>query len=468
MKSTLVTETPANHIQATRGPDTAIPSDNRVDYLTGLPSRKTLMDNLRSVMPLADQSGLRFAIIFVSLRRFKQVNDRLGLDAADELLRQAADRINACVDQKNRVARHGGDQFIVMLENITEECETGIIALRIDEALRRPFLIEGHHVEVGASIGLAHFPDDSRDVTALLKNANLAMDRARAADEKNNLCFFAPEMRTAEAQRQMLEDQLREAIDKQQFVLHYQPIYDMQTSRAYGAEALIRWNHPVRGMVGPDLFIPVAEESGMITEIGRWVFTEACRQVAEWRRAGLDLIVSINVSSRQLPYGLAIDTIKETIARHGIKASNVVFEITESAILKETIETLQWINDVDDLGIHLSVDDFGTGYASLGFLQRFRMHNVKIDKSFVMAMQSDARQLAVVRAILDFGRGMGLTVTAEGIEDIGTLDALKALGCTYAQGYHFSRPIPPDRLHQLLAAPPSAAPQSDAKQTARR
>lgn len=431
----------------TRSPEYLV---GQTDSLTGLPDRRALSATLKGLLPQVRLDNRRCGVLFVDLRRFNQINEQYGHDAADLLLCAAAERIKECVAPSGVVARHGGDQFIVVLPDIVDECEVGISALRITEEMERYFPVSGGTVRLGSRIGLACFPDDSEDADTLVHSANVALNDAKRTGGEG-LRFFAQDMRDRVLRNRAMESELQSAIESKQFSLHFQPIYSFKTDLPYAAEALIRWQHPTKGMIRPDQFIPVAEATGQIIDMGRWVVAETCRQLARWQAMGISLVVSLNVSSHQLPDGLPVDWVAATLQQHRIDPAQLIFEITESVMISDTEETHNWVNAISAMGIRLSMDDFGTGYASLGFLKRYRMHNVKIDKSFVMAMMSDPGQYSVVKTILDFGRGLGLSVTAEGIEDLATLDMLRELGCNYAQGFHLSRPVPPEQLETLLA-----------------
>jgi EAL domain-containing protein (putative c-di-GMP-specific phosphodiesterase class I) len=324
------------------------------------------------------------------------------------------------------------------------------VALKLLEILTRPFDLHGTAAHIVASIGIALFTTDSDNADALFRNADLAMYQAKT-NGRETLRFFDPSMRETALHQHSLEMELRRALVNQEFLLEYQSIFDIAPGQPHAVEALIRWRHPDRGLIAPDQFTPAAEENGLIRDIGRWVIQEAFRQVAFWRKEGIDFMVSINLSSRQIPEGLRLDWLREQIDEYGITPEQLVFEITEAVLLKDTPTTQRWIDGVLQLGIRLALDDFGTGYASLGFLRNFRMHQLKIDRSFIMASQAEPRQLGLVKSIIDIADNLGLEVTAEGVEDAETLSTLSRMGCQYAQGFHLARPMPADAISAMLA-----------------
>lgn len=435
-----------------------------VDALTGLPNRRFLAEHLDVLIPLARRNELQLAVLFIDLDHFKQVNDVLGHAMGDLLLREVAARMRSCLRESDLVARHGGDEFIVVLPGILGESDAGLIALKLIEVLTKPYDLDGHAAHVGASIGITLFPANGVDPAVLLSQADMAMYRAKSAG-RATLCFFEPEMMAVARERQTMDVEMRRALVNREYELHYQPIYDMGSRRRmHAVEALIRWNHPQRGLVGPDYFIPAAEESGLIRDIGRWVVQEACLQMSRWQDKSF--FVSINVSSMQIPKGLSLEWLRETIRQSDVDPGRLIFEITESALLQDNQETHRWLSEVERLGVRLSVDDFGTGYASIGFLRAFCLQQLKIDRSFVRDMLRDEKQRDMVKSIVGIARNMGMTVTAEGVEDAETLSALKALGCDFAQGFHLSHPLPAQELSGHFLFPTGPAPEAAASAVA--
>ena len=343
----------------------------------------------------------------------------------------------------------GGDEFIVVLQDVAHETDAGLVALKLLESLTKPFDLHGNPAHIGASIGITLFPTDGDDADALFHNADLAMYQSKTSG-RETLRFFDPAMRETALHQHSIEMELRRALANQEFVLEYQPIFDITPGQPHALEALIRWHHPDRGLIAPDQFIPAAEENGLIRDIGRWVIQEAFRQMACWHKESMDFKVSVNLSSRQIPEGLHLDWLREQIDEYGINPGKLVFEVTEWLLLKDTPATQRWIDGVLQLGIRLALDDFGTGYASLGFLRNFHMHQLKIDRSFIIASHGEPRQLGLVKSIIDIANNLGLEVTAEGVEDAETLATLSGMGCHYAQGFHLARPMSAAAIGAML------------------
>ncbi|GAB1392090.1 hypothetical protein MASR1M60_02530 [Rhodocyclaceae bacterium] len=410
------------------------------DALTGLPNRALLAERLNQALKQARRENTRVAVLFIDLDLFKQVNDTLGHAIGDELLQAVAERMRQCVRETDTIARQGGDEFVVLLVDIDGSSAAGIVAEKIIALLAAPFNLSGNEIHIGASIGITLFPEDGADVETLFRNADLAMYRAKDAG-RNNAQFFEQAMTTAALERRTLEADLRNATARRELELHYQPIIDLPNGDIVGAEALLRWNHPQRGRIGPDQFIPLAEESGLIREIGSWVFEQACSQLAAWQRAGHHLHLAINVSVRQLPEALSIAQILTTLTRHGLSPRQIVLEITEGVLLADVPAIQAWFNDAGAAGLKLAIDDFGTGYSSLSYLKRFPVHHVKIDKAFVRDMASDPADRALVDAILAMAESLGLSVVAEGVETPEQAELLRARACALAQGYLYGRPV---------------------------
>ena len=412
------------------------------DPLTGLPNRSLLMERLTQAIKQSQREAERVAILFLDLDHFKEINDTLGHAQGDLLLKQAAERLRQCVRDTDTVARQGGDEFVILLHGIAQVSDAELVASKIIAALGEPFDLEGHDAHIGVSIGITLFPDDGGDVMALFRNADLAMYRAKDAG-RNTFQFYESAMTEAALARRHLEADLRLALARGEFVLHYQPVLDLASGQVCGAEALIRWNHPERGLVPPGAFIALAEETGLIREMGAWVLEEACRQLAKWRASGLrSLYVAVNLSSRQIPDALTPDGLNGLLSRHGLGPNALVLEITEGVLLADTAKTREWLKGVHDLGYRISLDDFGTGYSSLAYLKRFPVDILKIDQSFVRDMEHDPADRALVEAILAMARSLGLGVVAEGVENEHQLELLRGLSCRYVQGYHLSRPLP--------------------------
>jgi diguanylate cyclase (GGDEF)-like protein/PAS domain S-box-containing protein len=422
------------------------------DPLTSLPNRALLTERLGQAMKQAKREHARIAVLFVDLDFFKQVNDTLGHAVGDRLLQMVAERMRLCVRETDTIARQGGDEFVVLLANIADASDAGIVAEKIIAQMVQPFLLDENEIHIGASIGITLFPEDGQDIETLFRNADLAMYRAKAAG-RNNAQFFEMAMTTAAIERRALEADLRGALPRDEFRLHYQPVIDLASGAIVGAEALLRWQHGKRGLVGPDKFIPLAEETGLIRDIGIWVFETGCRQLAAWQAAGHRLTLAINVSVRQLPDALSTNYILATLQRHGLSPRQIVLEITEGALLADSASIQEWFIAAGQAGLQLAIDDFGTGYSSLAYLKRFPVHHVKIDKGFVRDVVENPADRALVEAILAMAHSLGLSVVAEGVESADQASLLQARACELAQGFFYSRPVAAEEFTALLQDP---------------
>lgn len=417
------------------------------DPLTGLANRVGLETQLHET--LADNRD-GFTLLLVDLDKFRQVTEGIGVPAGDEILRATAGRLVASVKRQDRLARLTADTFAVVLGKPLGENAIAPIVDRVLSVLRLPFMVDGSPIRLSASIGITRFPDDGSDVPSLLRNAELAMDKAKLAGGNLAVFFDAQLARQAE-QRRHLENDLRMAVRDQHFLLHFQPIVDLAAGRMAGAEALIRWRHPERGLVPPDHFIPLVEQSGLIDEIGLWVLDSACAQLAAWQAAGLDWYLSINVSGRQIPHGLPPEAVAAALARHGVEPARLALEITEGVLLDNVDAARHWLAAIQALNIRVYLDDFGTGYSSLSYLKRYPLDTLKIDRSFVQDMQPGSHEHSLVEAIIAMARSLGLKVVAEGVESAHHLAMLRAMGCHYAQGYFLSRPLPAEDFTHVAA-----------------
>lgn len=422
------------------------------DPLTSLPNRNLLAERLGQALKQARREGSRVAVMFIDLDFFKQVNDTLGHAVGDRLLQLVAERMRLCVRETDTIARLGGDEFVVVLTDIGESAPAGNVADKIIAQMNEPFDIEGNEIHIGASIGITLFPDDGRDIDALFRNADLAMYRAKALG-RNNAQFFEPALTTAAVDRRSLENDLRGALSRRELRLQFLPLVDLTSNRITGAEALLRWQHPQRGLLEPAKFVPLAEETGLIREIGTWAFEEACLQLAAWEATGHHLMLAINVSVRQLPEALSVKRILAVLAKYGLSPGQIVLEITERTLLAEMPAIQQWFAAAGEAGLNLAIDDFGTGYSSLAYLKRFPVRHVKIDKSFVKGMESDPGQRALVEAILAMAHSLGLSVVAEGVEALGQVSLLRERECELAQGFLYSQPLPAEEFAALLEKP---------------
>ncbi|MEV8503488.1 EAL domain-containing protein [Actinoplanes sp. NPDC051475] len=418
------------------------------DALTGLPSRALFRERL--VEAVARAAGTDdVAILFLDLDDFQEVNDSLGHAAGDLLLCQVAERLSAAVREGDTVARFGGDEFGVIVESVAARADAESVAGRIAAALEAPFLVGERELPVAASIGLA-CAADAEDVEQLQRNADLAMYRAKSGGG-NGMAAYDPAMLSGLVQRLELEADLRAALARDELVLHYQPTVDLRTGEITGFEALVRWHHPVRGMIPPLEFIGAAEATGLIVPLGRWVLREACRQAVAWGAGTTrELKMAVNVSVRQFEHGDLAATVGEVVAETGMPVGQLCLEMTESVLLTDTDENLAQLRRLKDLGVTLAMDDFGTGYSSLAYLRRFPMDTLKIDRSFVERLGGDSEDEALVRTIVRLGQSLGMTTVAEGIEDAAQLSILQDLRCDYAQGFYLSRPLPADEAGRVL------------------
>jgi diguanylate cyclase (GGDEF)-like protein len=421
------------------------------DLLTGLPNRAFLTKMLEGAIRRRDDVATdHFSIFMLDLDRFKNVNDTLGHAAGDQLLIEVARRLKASLRDSDVLARLGGDEFAIIQPLDSEDNETTIgLALRIIDTIARPIELNGHQVMVGASIGIARSPSDGRDPRDLLKKADLALYAAKA-DGRNDFRLYRPEMmRNAEAHK-IIENELREAIGKGQFELYYQPIIDVRTQTACGAEALVRWRHPQRGLVGPEEFIPIAETSGLIMPLGDWILQQACRDAASWPEA---LRVSVNLSAFQFNKGNLFDVVLCALVESGLNPERLELEITESALLDNQASHLQTIRQLKNLGITMALDDFGTGYSSASYLTNFPFDKIKIDKSFIQGAEQRRDCAAVIASVLALARGLEMAVTAEGVETEHQFQMLRNVGVEYAQGFLFAQPLSQPRFIAEFAAP---------------
>ena len=411
------------------------------DPLTGLPNRSLLHERVDQSIKQARRQGRRMGLLFLDLDRFKQVNDTLGHATGDVLLCQAAERLQECVRETDTVARYSGDEFVLVLPEVAHVRDACAVAEKVIERIAEPFDLNGATVRIGISIGIALYPNHGQDLAALLRHADLAMYQAKAAG-RNTYRKYETLMTDRVVKQMSLETDLRLALQHQEFAVHYQPIIALQDGRLAGAEALIRWPHPQRGMVPPDEFIPLAEDTGLIREIGAWVLERVCQTLGEWDRIGLRVPISVNLSSHQILRGLTVEAVEDLLRRYDLRAEWLAFEITESVLLSNTAQAQQWLEAIRALGVRVDIDDFGTGYSSLAYLKRFPVNRIKIDRSFVRDMVSNPNDRALVEALLAMAHSLNLAVVAEGVEDEEQLALLCRLGCEYAQGFYFSRPAP--------------------------
>ncbi|TCJ11933.1 EAL domain-containing protein [Parasulfuritortus cantonensis] len=421
------------------------------DQLTGLPNRALFGDRLEHAIARAARNRRHLAVMFMDLDRFKQVNDSLGHDAGDRLLVDCAARLTACIREEDTLARQGGDEFVILVEDLGDGRDAAQVADKLIAALRPAFAVQGHSVYVGGSVGISLYPDDGVDVPTLLRHADASMYLAKQAGG-NTYRFSNPSLARDAAERLVLEAELRRALAEDELVLHYQPKVELGSGRILAFEALLRWRHPGRGMLSPAAFLHVASEAGMMHDIGRWVMRVAAAQAAAWHAAGLGAAVSVNVDGSQLSGDRLGELVREVLRETGLDAAQLGLEITETAIMEQPAGVLAKLSQLRDLGVKLYIDDFGTGHSSLARLKQLPISVLKVDAAFVRDIVDDVSDRAIVRATVALGHELGLRVLAEGVETVEQLHLLREMGCDSAQGYHLSRPIPAAEATALLQA----------------
>ena len=430
------------------------------DCLTGSPNRAFFMDQLTAAAQAAKASrDLVFAVLFVDLDRFKVINDSLGHLVGDQLLIECAQRLGSVVREGDLVARLGGDEFAILLRTVTTIDDALAVGDRIHQVLQTPMVLAGREIFISASVGIASNLTGAVEAVDFLRDADTAMYQAKDHGRGRSV-LFDPAMHDQMITRLTLENDLQRAIDRQELTLHYQPIVDLATAQLIGFEALVRWHHPRWGLISPGQFIPLAEETGLILAIGAWTQMAACQQLQAWRQRhpqAADLVVSVNLSVKQFANAQLIDTIDEALVATGLSSDRLRFEITESALIDNAQTAESMLKALRDRGIQLGIDDFGTGYSSLSMVHQFPMQMLKIDRSFIHAMAADPRGVAMVQAILALANALGMTAIAEGVETASQLNQLRQLGCPYAQGYHFAKPLPADQAEHLLLHWPQGA-----------
>jgi diguanylate cyclase (GGDEF)-like protein/PAS domain S-box-containing protein len=411
------------------------------DALTGLPNRSLLSDRLVQAIGSAQREQWRLAILFVDLDQFKMVNDTFGHVMGDELLQLVAERINDCVRESDTVARFGGDEFIILLQDVSDMDAVASIATKVIDRITKVFILYEREIYIGASVGITIFPDDAVNADSLLRNADMAMYQAKERG-RNNYQFFTASMQQRTLERQQLELDLRLAVQRGELEIYYQPVVDAVSERVVSVEALLRWNHPHRGIIYPGVFIPLAEDSGMIGPIGEWVIKGACQQLSEWHNAGYsDLRMAVNLSSRQRELGLEAVYLSQVLQETGLVPEMLTMEITESLLLRDTEEAVTWLTSFKLLGVNLSVDDFGTGYSSLSYLKRFPVDILKIDRSFISGLPGDVDDVSLVKTIVAMANSLNLGLIAEGVETAEQAEFLVQIGCANLQGYYYSKPM---------------------------
>ena len=420
------------------------------DALTGLANRNLLNDRMQRAIIHAERDGHTMAVMLLDLDRFKLINDSLGHADGDALLREIARRLLDCVRQGDTVARLGGDEFMIVMTGMSSENDAAMLAQKLLDAVARPITLSEQDMVVTASLGVSLCPRDGNRAAILLKNSDVAMYRAKELG-RGNFQFYAPEMNARTLERLELENGLRRGLENGELELHYQPKVELRTGRIVGAEALIRWRHPQRGMVSPGDFIPLAEETGLIVRIGEWVMQTACRQLGVWCDQGFSGIsVAINVSARQFQHEDMVSTLRQALTAHGVPARQLHLEVTESAVMSSPEKTIVTLHELKKIGVHISLDDFGTGYSSLNYLKRFPIDSVKIDQSFVADVATSPEDAAIALMVISLAHSLRQTVIAEGVETHAQLNFLRRHDCDEMQGYLFSRPLPAEEFTRLL------------------
>jgi diguanylate cyclase (GGDEF)-like protein/PAS domain S-box-containing protein len=420
------------------------------DALTGLPNRRLLIELLDQSMKVAERKGYKIAVLFIDLDRFKTINDSLGHQMGDKLLYQVSRRIKQSIRTSDVVARLGGDEFMVIMDRLEEVEDPAIVAKKVIHALQVEFIIDGKEIFIGASVGISVFPDDSKDVDGLIKAADIAMYEVKNSG-KNNFCFYSTELSENALERFTMETQLRRALERNQFEVYYQPQVCLISGKIIGAEALVRWHHPDLGIVSPAKFIPVAEDTGLIMQIGEWVIRQAALQATKWNKNGHDFKrVSVNVSGVQILRSNFADTVYGLIIETDCDPSILELEITESTVMQNTQFVIETFDRIKKMGVSLAIDDFGTGYSSLSNLKRLPLDKIKIDQSFVRDLPNDLDDAAIANAIYAMATSLGFGVIAEGVETEAQADFLRNMGCTEAQGYLYSKPLTAPEFDKLL------------------
>jgi diguanylate cyclase (GGDEF)-like protein/PAS domain S-box-containing protein len=420
------------------------------DGLTDLPNRELFSDRLRQAQIQARRRGKMLAVLFLDLDRFKSINDTLGHTTGDLLLQTVSKRLQLCVREGDTVARLGGDEFIILLTDMETAAAAETVAKKIRQALLNGFTLSGREFFITTSIGISLFPSDGGDVDTLIKNADLAMYKAKA-EGRNNYQFYTQALNTGALRRLILESNLRKAIEREEFVLHYQPVVNLATGRIVGTEALVRWQHPELGLLHPSEFIPLAEETGLIIPLGEWVLEKGCQQAMEWQDIGpAPFRLSVNLSMRQFAHSAVTGTVLKALQKSALDPHLLELELTESMVMQNTQLTIATLHELKSAGIQLSLDDFGTGYSSISYLKNLPLNKLKLDHSFVSSLAKASANEAISKAIINLAHSLNLQVVAEGVETFDQLELLRSLECDEVQGFLFSSPLSAENMTRLM------------------
>jgi diguanylate cyclase (GGDEF)-like protein len=434
------------------------------DPLTGLPNRVLFRDRLEHALARATRSASSVAVMFLDVDNFKVINDSLGHEAGDSVLVELAPRLAQALRSGDTVARFGGDEFVLLCEEIQDEAEALEIAERVQECFARPFLLRGAEHVVTASIGVAVRSSGEDGPEGLIRDADAAMYHAKQRGRARHELFNATLRRDA-LDRLRIGGELRQALEREELRVHYQPVISLHTGEIVAVEALVRWQHPERGLLGPGEFVPVAEESGLIVPLGKWVLREAVRMAGHWRALRPEppapLVVSVNVSARQMGEPDLVANVAGLLEESGVDPRQLALEITETVLVEDPLASAETLSALRKLGVKLVLDDFGTGYSSLGYVKHFPLDFLKLDRSFVAELGEGARDAAIVSAVVEMSKALEAGVVAEGVETECQLEQIIALGCNLAQGFYFARPLPPERIDELLLAAPWRTPSGE-------
>lgn len=420
------------------------------DFLTGLPNRILLEERLIQALALAKRHGTKLAVLFVDLDRFKTINDSLGHAVGDKLLQSVAQRLTASIRSADTVSRQGGDEFVALLSEVVDENAVAVLADKIRKAVTAPYRLEEQDLHLGVTIGISVYPDDGDEPEMLIRHADLAMYHGKTAGG-DRYQFFRPEMNARAIERQQIEGDLRRALERKEFQLYYQPQVDLQMRVIIGVEALIRWHHPVRGLLLPAIFIPIAEACGLIVPIGRWVLREACRQTQAWLDAGMALqVIAVNISGAEIKQDDFLESVLAALHDANLASHHLELELTETVLMKNAESTLTMLREFKSMGVKIAIDDFGTGYSSLSYLKQFPFDTLKIDQSFVAGIGSNSNDDILVDAVIGLGKSLKHLVIGEGVETHDQLAYLSAHHCAEGQGYYLGLPMTADEISALL------------------